>query len=70
MQIIWYFLGVVCTFLTFTMNLFINFVPTYSEKQSVVVNTAETDKKEQQQKDQKQQLLPIAEETEGTDNQE
>jgi len=52
------------------MNLFINFVPTYSEKQSVVVNTAETDKKEQQQNDKKQQLLPIAEETEGTDNQE
>ena len=34
-----FFQGIVCTFLTFTMNLFIDFVPTYSEKQSVVVNT-------------------------------
>jgi hypothetical protein len=30
------------------MNLFINFVPTYSEKQSVVVATPDKDKQEEQ----------------------
>lgn len=52
------------------MNLFINFVPTYSEKQSVVVTTPDKDKQEEQQKEEEnQKLLPITEVTEGTENQ-
>jgi hypothetical protein len=60
------FLGIVCTFLTFTMNLFIDFVPTYSEKKSVIVNTEENNKPNEEEE--KKKLLPIVEETEGTEN--